>query len=108
MTDQDPLDALYDAACKLMGDYLAGPPLKINPDDTIEYVEPADDLLKRVGAAAGIIDRWLARREADRQHELAQVEEHSHEVLAVGGEKIVICSYCQFSEKLDDSTQDSP
>ena len=52
------LDDLYDAACDVLADMTKSPYL----------VELQDGNLKDV--AFGVIDRWLAARDADRSHEL--------------------------------------
>lgn len=63
------LDALYDAACKVL--------LK-STNPAIDIPTEYDSVvIERNHVALSIIDRWLARREADRQYEL-QVSVHSH------------------------------
>ena len=55
MTDPDRLDTLYDAACDVLA-------------NVQKYtVSDAVGAKVQVDAALGIIDRWLQRREADRQ-----------------------------------------
>ena len=58
----DRLDALYDAACDVVAGVLNG---QTNADYTLS---------PNVPYALQVIDRWLQRREADRQYELRRYE----------------------------------
>lgn len=108
MTDQDPLDALYDAACAYMLDKLKHP--KANSTKFFSSVK--------------IAELWLHRREADRQHEVRRYEscidtdEHVHNwsvtesTYDVKTDKYInvqTCSTCtETSEFLSHAAQDSP
>ena len=59
MTNPDPLDQLYEAATRFLAEYMEGPPMQTMLEERLEV-------------SKWVIDRWFARREADRQYELQE------------------------------------